>query len=136
MFWQIGYVSVAEGDWNQVRLSELEIQAASNNSSQGITGLLVFDGTHFFQYLEGERDQVESIYKKIQQDDRHSSVTMLSEGEVFERLFARWAMKLFLPENFNSEDRLHILDLLSQKHEKESIPQILGSLTINSEQAV
>ena len=136
MLWHIGYVSVGEGEWNSQRLAELEAQAAKNNVSDSITGLLVFDGTHFFQYLEGDKEKVEALYSRIEADDRHSSVTMLSSGEVSSQLFARWAMKLILPEDFNMDDRLHILDLLSQKHEKESIPQILGALTIRNEQPI
>jgi hypothetical protein len=128
MLWHIGYVSVAEGQWSSKKLSDLEQQAASLNKAKNITGLLVFDGSHFFQYLEGEHEEVKALFNKIEMDPRHTSVTLLSSEEVSEKLFARWAMKLFLPENFVMEDRVHILDLLSQKHEKESIPQILKSL--------
>ena len=133
--WHIGYVSVAEGKWDEKKLADLERQAVENNTKNQVTGLLVFDGSHFFQYLEGSDDAVMPLYQSIERDPRHSSVTLLSSEAVKERLFAKWAMKLFLPKDFNLEDRVHILDLLSQKHEKESIPTILKSLRFRSVKA-
>ena len=36
------------------------------NRAKGLTGLLVFDGHRFLQYLEGDETAVRGLYTKIQ----------------------------------------------------------------------
>jgi hypothetical protein len=65
------------------------------NPARGITGLLVFGGGIFFQWLEGPRDNVIELMATIKTDARHENIVMLSTTEeVRERLFPEWDMEL------------------------------------------
>lgn len=63
-----------------------------NNPGMGITGALTFNGEFFAQVLEGERDQVLELIRRVRQDARHSELLVVEEGWCSERAFAGWAM--------------------------------------------
>lgn len=63
-----------------------------NNDEVGVTGALMFNAGCFAQVLEGPRDAVEEVFERIQQDDRHGDVSLLSFGPVGERAFPNWSM--------------------------------------------
>lgn len=67
--------------------------AQCRNIENGVTGVLCFDNGCFFQALEGERDQVEALYDRILEDDRHQHVWLLWKRPIRERLFDKWSMK-------------------------------------------
>ncbi|MGE8657954.1 MAG: diguanylate phosphodiesterase [Achromobacter sp.] len=52
-------------------------QARARNASLNVTGLLLFDGVHFVQLLEGPAQSVESLFDTIGRDARHKSVVRL-----------------------------------------------------------
>ena len=78
----------------EVDASVRQILAASqrNNRSDGVTGALMFTDGLFAQILEGQRMQVERVFDRIQMDDRHTEVTLLSFDPVTRRDFPNWAM--------------------------------------------
>jgi hypothetical protein len=79
----------------QSRLDTLRaILAASqpNNSRDKLTGFLLFDRNWFFQILEGEADQVQAAYNRIQKDPRHESLTTMAMRQVPRRSFPEWSM--------------------------------------------
>ncbi|WP_375404741.1 BLUF domain-containing protein [uncultured Sphingomonas sp.] len=89
---QLVYISTARG---QVMASDIQrILGASrrNNTRDGISGLLFFDGVRFLQALEGEEAAVTTTYERIHTDPRHSGVVVLSRREVPTREFGQWAM--------------------------------------------
>ena len=135
MIYQISYISRSTSKLTPRELKGLEKEAAEKNTRLNVTGLLVYDGFHFFQYIEGDHNTIVELYERIKKDDRHTSVTTVSEGPSQERLFPDWAMRSFLPEDFILEDRVHIIEILSKKHEKESIPNILQGLKIRHQSA-
>ncbi len=63
-----------------------------NNQRAGITGALLFNGQGFAQVLEGPMGAVENIYERIQWDERHSHVVLLSNGPCEQRTFSDWSM--------------------------------------------
>lgn len=73
----------------------------TNNSREGITGILLSCNGIFFQILEGEEDSIDRLYEKILQDDRHNQILCLkSELNVTERSFPQWSMEVIsLDEN-------------------------------------
>jgi hypothetical protein len=70
------------------------ILAASrrNNASVGVTGALMFNAGCFAQVLEGPKAAVEHTFERIQQDERHGDVSVLSFGPVADRSFDQWSM--------------------------------------------
>ena len=71
--------------------------ARTFNRSVGITGMLVFDGERFFQYIEGPAEQLKLLVESISKDERHVNFTpMFSQTSVSERRFANWSMAYVL----------------------------------------
>jgi hypothetical protein len=62
------------------------------NGSDGITGLLLADGTRFLQALEGEADAVRACYARIALDDRHCDVVTVADEPIEHRQFGSWSM--------------------------------------------
>ena len=67
-------------------------QSQANNPKCGVTGLLCFSGSVFLQVLEGGRDRVNALYRRICADARHTDVVLLVYEEVNERRFGGWSM--------------------------------------------
>ena len=94
------YCSRGAADMDDAEIAKIIATAQRHNPKFGITGLLVFGSGYFFQWLEGPRDNVQSLMKIISADPRHDSVVVLSqEDEIRERLFPDWAMELVEAED-------------------------------------
>jgi hypothetical protein len=63
-----------------------------NNARDGITGALLFNAGCFAQVLEGPLGAIEATFERIQQDERHGEVSLLSLESQDERSFPNWAM--------------------------------------------
>lgn len=72
-------------------------QSRRNNAAAGITGLLFFDGKRFLQALEGEEAAVDATFARIQQDERHHALVLLSNRDIAAREFGVWAMAYKAP---------------------------------------
>jgi len=70
-------------------------KANQRNSDASVTGILLFDGEHFLQLLEGPEEEVETIYREICADPRHFSLTELLRDYSIERHFGNAGMELF-----------------------------------------
>jgi hypothetical protein len=73
-------------------LEDLLEQAQSNNSSQGITGALVYVDGFFLQVLEGEKQSLQKLMQAICKDFRHETVTVLQEEEIAAAAVSAWDM--------------------------------------------
>lgn len=78
----------------EVRATVDQILATSqrNNAAAGVTGALMFTEGLFAQVLEGEQAAIETVFERIQLDDRHGEVRLLSFGPTDVRVFPTWAM--------------------------------------------
>ena len=106
----IVYCSQAVHDMSKEALEKIIATARNHNPKFGITGLLVFGSGIFFQWLEGPRDNVTSLFKIISSDPRHSNVVLLTKEDEFrERLFPNWDMELVAAEDIVVvlEDAMH-----------------------------
>lgn len=63
-----------------------------NNALLGITGALLFSADCFAQTLEGPMAAVETLFERIQWDDRHCDSIVLQAGPVDAREFGDWSM--------------------------------------------
>lgn len=87
------YTSMLAPDTGPIAIPEIVRTSRANNRDLDITGLLVFDGTAFCQYLEGATASVSALMKKILMDNRHVDVRILHQGPVEPpRRFATWSM--------------------------------------------
>ena len=106
----IVYCSRAAHGVDKEALEKIITTARHHNPRFGITGLLVFGSGVFFQWLEGPKDNVTSLFKMISADARHSDVVLLTQEDEFrERLFPNWDMELVEAEDISAvlEDAMH-----------------------------
>ena len=90
--YEIVYCSKASRDLTSKDISDILRRAHSFNSRHNITGCLLYHKHEFLQILEGDKDRIKDLYSIIYEDDRHSDVIMLAEGEKKEREFKDWSM--------------------------------------------
>ena len=86
------YVSRAvDADFSAATESILA-SARAHNLSHGITGILCYGAGIYLQAIEGGRNQVNTLYAQILQDQRHKDVVLLHYEEISERRFGGWTM--------------------------------------------
>ena len=106
----IVYCSQAVQHMDKEALEKIITTARHHNPRIGISGLLVFGSGIFFQWLEGPKDNLTSLFKIISADPRHSNVVLLTKEDEFrERLFPNWDMELVAAEDISAvlEDAMH-----------------------------
>jgi len=62
------------------------------NERFDLTGFLHHEDGFFFQWLEGQPDNLAAIMERIERDPRHRNLTYLARGTQAERQFSRWRM--------------------------------------------
>lgn len=88
------YTSRASLDLTANDLMDIHQSARHLNALDGITGLLMFDGTRFLQIIEGPEEAIDSLVDRLRMDHRHGSLEIRDERFVEERSFAGWSMEL------------------------------------------
>lgn len=90
---QLLYVSALRQGVPVTEVSRIVSAARLRNAVDGITGLLVFDGDRFCQYVEGPPAAVESLLGRLCRDERHTELDILVDG-TFEgaRRFSGWRL--------------------------------------------
>ena len=86
------YVSVATEHFKDDDLITLLELARTKNAATDVTGMLLYSERNFFQVLEGDAQVVDSLYKKISADERHSKVAKIIQEPISERAFGKWTM--------------------------------------------
>ena len=88
------YTSLASLDLSASDLEDIHRTAVELNALDGITGLLVFNGTRFLQVIEGADKAVGDLLERLRRDRRHSSVEVRDERRIAARSFPDWSMEL------------------------------------------
>ncbi|MCS2159149.1 diguanylate phosphodiesterase [Scandinavium sp. H11S7] len=92
--------------------------ANTKNCQADVTGILLFNGTHFFQLLEGPDHNVKAIYNAICEDPRHYNVVELLCDYAPSRRFGNVGMELFdLREHDRDAVLQNILDKGTSKYQ-------------------
>ncbi len=108
MLKRITYVSRFAQPLTAADIDQLGAVAAAKNRRLGVTGVLMASGGLFYQIIEGEPARVESLYRTILEDDRHSDVLLLRSEEVADRLFPNWSMQTV---NLDADSHVRLLPL-------------------------
>ena len=88
------YTSLARLDLAADDLEAIHRTARNANALDGITGLLIFNGTHFLQIIEGQPQAIDELVEKLRRDPRHSGLEIRDERMVEARSFPDWSMEL------------------------------------------
>lgn len=86
------YVSTRHSNCADKELQYILAKSRLHNQANGITGILLYSDNRFLQYLEGDKDTIWSLYKRISKDKRHKQVALLYHNPIQERVFPSWQM--------------------------------------------
>ena len=75
-------------------LHRLAQAAQARNRAEAITGLVLYDESRFFQWLEGPRDGLARVMRSIRNDVRHTDIQILNDQPIAARCFGDWNMQL------------------------------------------
>lgn len=78
--YQLIYLSRLATEASPSCVAEIVRSARQRNQALGIGSVLVFNGGHFCQYLEGEAAAVLDLAGRIRADRRHADFTLLHQG--------------------------------------------------------
>ena len=88
------YTSLARLDLQAEDHEAIHRTAREINALEGVTGLLIFNGTHFLQIIEGAPEAIDDLLDRLRRDPRHSGVEVRDDGAVDNRSFPDWSMEL------------------------------------------
>jgi len=91
--------SVQPLNWEIVR--SITSVSETSNESCGVTGLLLASRTHFLQALEGNFEDVNSVFRRIARDERHEELSIIGFSLIDARLFGSWGMRGIGAFDFN-----------------------------------
>ena len=86
--------------------------ASKINAAHDVTGILLFNGTHFFQLLEGPEAGIQAVYQRICVDRRHHNVVEMMRDYAPYRRFGNAGMELF---DLREHDRSSLLQAVLDK---------------------
>lgn len=112
MIFACAYCSLTEQNFSDEELLELADHAARKNQALGISGYLHYRDYVFLQYIEGEREVVESLMNKIESDPRHTFITTVTLPQIVGRQFPHWYMR-FLGNDFPRDGKVTLEEELS-----------------------
>ena len=92
MYYELIYHSVASKNNTPQDIINILKVSREFNASKSITGCLLAYNDEFLQILEGEKEEVLSLYENILKDKRHIGPIVLHQGEIPERVFPTWTM--------------------------------------------
>ncbi|WP_234413497.1 BLUF domain-containing protein [Stenotrophomonas sp. ZAC14D2_NAIMI4_7] len=90
----IVYASQAVPVLTPDHLSALVQEAAAFNGEHGITGVLLYDGSRFLQYIEGPDVDLRAAYARVCKATSHHEMMELARGQIDARRFPNWAIGL------------------------------------------
>lgn len=77
----------------ECHVAEILAVSRKNNQQQQLVGALYYGNGKFFQCLEGEKNAVQALYTKLQDDPRHDRLTILHQEPIQQLSFQNWDMK-------------------------------------------
>ena len=79
--------------FDQEKVKDILRTARECNERDRITGALICRDDIYLQLLEGAAQAVDRTYRRIVEDPRHNSITLLLYERVAERMFPDWTMR-------------------------------------------
>jgi hypothetical protein len=97
---------------NSIDVTQIIETSQRNNKTNGLTGILISNGNHFIQLLEGKEEAVLRTYQVIAKDPRHIKLRTLMTYKDHVRIFPNWSMGLAQKE----KDKISLQELIPLIH--------------------
>ena len=86
------YESAAPKTFKDSDLTAIVTASALYNSEHGVTGVLLYANSKYVQILEGSKNELRRLMKKVKKDTRHGKIQILLNESLPVRNFASWSM--------------------------------------------
>jgi Sensors of blue-light using FAD len=117
--YEVLYVSTIATSTPLSAVAEIARHARRANEERHVTGLLVFDGHHFCQQIEGNKKTVLALIEKIKADPRHRHVEVLHHGDLAQRRFHAFSM------GYSAVDDVDALAAIEQQYGQEAMASFM-----------
>ncbi len=123
---QLVYMSSARPELTKDALIDILAAAQKNNARRGITGLLLHSDGNLIQVIEGTQANVEALYAKISNDQRHDNPMVLYRKEISQRDFPEFKMGFRTPNRSELEANFPaFIDMIAKRQiPKETLESI------------
>ncbi len=116
----VAYVSTAVTGLTPADIDHLLVDARAHNQLASVTGVLLYDGHHFYQYFEGPEENVERIYERIRTSRMHVELDERHNYSLPRPRFNHWHMSCRHPEGsvlqkLSNTQWLHALEQLQEE---------------------
>ncbi len=125
----IAYTSTASRTIVDADLQYLLADARHFNAGVDVTGILLFNGLAFFQYLEGTPQACAAVMARIRPSSLHHSIYELSCKDIDRRQFGDWRMGCSLVDDDARWLALHDASLWTARVENPAPCEGLTLLT-------
>lgn len=105
--------------------------ARINNPLDGITGVLIFNGTAFMQILEGSEAAIEGLRSRLESDPRHSNMSVRDTRVIEARTFPYWSMAYLRLESGEFHGKEEVVAALGR-----DLPQPVRNIVMGLTQSV
>ncbi|WP_336366217.1 BLUF domain-containing protein [Marinobacter sp. C2H3] len=120
-------------------VARILLTSRRNNARSNLVGGLYYGDGYFFQYLEGDEEDVRDTYGRIQKDDRHTNLITLIDEPLSAPTFKNWSMKYvplssdvqallarhrmtrFEPHRFSAQQCEDMIDLIRQSSANQKL---------------
>lgn len=108
LVYYIIYTSTPTAPPTKAVIDEILKDSRSSNEKKGITGMLLCTQDRYFQFLEGDEQEVNAVFDKIKKDPRHTGVYVRIRGFNHRRIFEEWSMASWM---LSKEELSHLSGL-------------------------
>jgi hypothetical protein len=92
---QLAFVSRARAGLRPSDTSDIIGASRANNAREGVTGVLLYSGESFLQFIEGPDRALSALWRRLLVDDRHRHLSSLHAASVDARWFDDWRAGYF-----------------------------------------
>lgn len=110
MLRRLAWSSTPSPSFSAARLSEIIAPSRRNNERNHVTGMLLFTGAHFLAILEGEERDLDELWRRLEQDQRHCDLFRIGDDLCATRLYPEWMMAYEVDSEVDAQiESLHSL---------------------------
>jgi len=110
---QLIYISTARPGLGSGDFETLLARSRTRNRDDGITSVVIYDGSRFLQTLEGPEGHVERCFARIALDPRHSGVDIKFLRTVLAKSFGDWDMQFHRIDDGHNVSALMMIDAMA-----------------------
>lgn len=128
---RLTYISRASDGLDASQRKEILNTARTNNSANGISGILIFNKDYFLQTIEGSRPLINGLLNALIADPRHHDLQIIECETVYERKWVKWSMNYVTPTASNKDDFMKFstdLEFNPYTMNKTSLQKLITSL--------